>query len=230
MPNSVPFCLGSLDLSSACLNSTTILPRHQFLLPLPVYVILCLCLTSKSFLRHADFFAFSSYFPILGDREECPRKSVLKELPALLCSFFSKDYSQGGLIWQFSKQLEFCSLKFRVLTLFFGRPIFLNIANSTRPFLLQPKVSSILTSFLSSSALVISGSSNTYLLVDLSNSWMSKLLPAHSLSLWNCLQPAIFHFQETSGCLKSSIKRMDQEPASTVLVIESRRPHCTASP
>ena len=94
----------------------------------------------------------------------CFQKGIIKVLPALFCSFAPKDHFPGDLIQQFFKKPEFILLKFRVLTPLFARLTFLEIMNSTRAWLVQPRLPLIVISFTISSALLSNRSSNASLL------------------------------------------------------------------
>ncbi|KAK4816267.1 hypothetical protein QYF61_014339 [Mycteria americana] len=69
---------------------------------------------------------------------------------------------------------------FRVLTLLFTCPVPLKIENSTRAWSLQPRLSPVLTSPISSSALVINRSSSASPLVRISITCTKKLSSMHS--------------------------------------------------
>ncbi|KAK4829569.1 hypothetical protein QYF61_005238 [Mycteria americana] len=70
--------------------------------------------------------------------------------------------------------------------------------NSTKASSLQPRLSPVLTSPLSSSELVSNRSSNTSPLVGLSVTWIRKLSSMHCKSLLDCLQLAVALFQQMS--------------------------------
>lgn len=85
----------------------------------------------------------SVWFPMVGNGElENSKKVVLKKLPALFHPFAPKNSFPGELRQSF---LELCLLKFRVLTFLFVRHKFLEITNSRRSWLLQPKPTPFLT-------------------------------------------------------------------------------------
>ena len=101
----------------------------------------------------------------------CSQKDVLKELPALFCSYALKDTFPGDPPRSSLRIWKFALLKFRVLTLLFARHAFLQITNSTRAQSLQPRLPPILTSLMLSSALVSTSSSAR---VSPSNTWTRK--------------------------------------------------------
>ena len=107
------------------------------------------------------------------------RKVSLKNCQ--LCSVFmsKRAVSQGISSNNALGRQNFALLKFRVLTLLFYKPIlyiiyisYIEIKNAIRAWLLQPKLPEILTSLMRSSALVNTRSSNTSLLVGLSNTYL----------------------------------------------------------
>lgn len=182
-------CRGFPDPITACLNSIhVLLLGHMSLLPLPVSVPL-FPQPDQQVLPHSAILlpASSPWFPVLGEGE-------------LL-------YPQNSL--------RFSLLKFWVLL--FARLIFLRITNSTRTWLLHPRLPLI------SSVEVNIRCTNLYPLVGLSNTWSGKLSSVYSRSLLNCLHSSVLLF---NGYLSSWNLLSGWEPASMlILVVEARRPH-----
>lgn len=85
--------------------------------------------TSRSLLSHA-----SSFLPaLLADGEFlCSQNSILKEMPAFFLPMSPRRLSQAISFNTFLNSRKFPLLKFKVLTLFLSRPMFLKVTNPTR--------------------------------------------------------------------------------------------------
>ncbi|KAK4823759.1 hypothetical protein QYF61_006055 [Mycteria americana] len=123
-------------------------------------------------------------------------ESVLKDLPALFCSLVPEGSFPGGPI--VLEQLEFCFPKIQ------GPDFTLCLTHIPQGCELQqcPRLAPILTSPISSLALVTVRSSIAYPLGGLSITWLKKLSLMHSRSVLDCLQLAVLLFQQMLGWLK----------------------------
>jgi len=123
--------------------------------------------------------------------------------------------SQGVLLTNSLKSWKLVFLKFRVLITLLAFPIFLRSVNSTNACSLQPSLPPVLTSLMSSLALVSIMSSIASSWAGVSITWLKKLSSMHSKCLLNCLHLAALLFQQMSGWLKSPGRTKDCEHAGS---------------
>lgn len=116
---------------------------------------LSLTLTGRLLFSHASFLTpllVSLYWGI--ESSDALGKMSLKRCQLCSCPFFLSIASQRISPNNHLNRQKLAVLKIKVMTLFFPRPIFLNIMNSTRALSLQPTLLPISTSVIITSALV----------------------------------------------------------------------------
>jgi len=101
--------------------------------------------------------------------------------------------------------------EFRVLSIFLAFPISLRTVNSTNASPLKLRLSPVLTSPMTSFALVSIRSSIASPQVGVSITWLQKLSSMHSRNLLDCLQLAVLLLQQMSGWLMSPSRTRDGE-------------------
>ena len=144
----------------------------------------------RSQLSHASLLPSLPDFLHLGIESSCALwKASLKICLCHLCPtpLFLRAVSQGIPLTNSLKSWNFAFLKFRVLTWLFTWWISLRTVNSSSLWSLQPRLPPILTSPISSLALVTNRSSIASLWVGLSVTWLKKSSSMHSRSLLDCL-------------------------------------------
>ena len=165
-------------------------PHHGFPDPIPtqpgsVSILFCPCshhlcssflpstFTSKSWLSNGVLFPSLPDFLLLGIKSSCALwKPSLKMCQLCSTPLSLRAVSLGFLLVNSLKSWNYAFLKFRVLTLLFAWPLSLRSVNTTSTWSLQPRLTPILMSLISSFALV---TSIAFTFVGLSITWLKKL-------------------------------------------------------
>lgn len=148
--------LGFPVLSTACSDDISVFfPDHVSPLPLPVHFLCIPQLTSRFLVSHTGFLPPLFDFLYMGmETTWALRKLSLKFYHLYFVLLSLKTAFHVISSNNFSNSWKFPLLNFRVLSLFFVRPLFLEITNTTRVWPLHPRLSPVLTYLMSSSALV----------------------------------------------------------------------------